>query len=264
MEEVHQWESIFRTRDHTTTLVRRDFVSLQKQYHTNGDLTTKYSRNKINLDWDFKRRPVQVRNEDGCIRFTSEPWKTFDEFLEHRRAFDRWRERTNSLLKTASDWERFNAERRMPKAALMAKRTPFQQALMVELARTSRRCGRYGRGRTRAEIAQRLTDAGVQGVTKNTLAHAARREPPPTETVDVLTDDDRRTLEKLADVVSPAMVRQLLSKAAQGKTTAEEIAAIPIVVLCHAAKGPVEAFDSKSKNLTAIRKPNLAIQERGE
>ncbi len=213
MDEVRHWEELFRRREYSTELTRRDFVSIRHQWLDSSDLTAKYSRARVALDWDFKRRPVNVRDAEGCLRFETEPWATFEEFLHTRRAFDRWREAESAVLKTAADWQRFVTWSQLPKAALSAGRTQFQQALMVALAKRPRARGWCGSGMTRAELARHLTSAGVPGVSPNTLKHAAAREPDPTKSVELLTEIDLRVIKNLSDLVLPDLVSSLLKVA---------------------------------------------------
>ena len=61
----------------------------------------------MNLCYDLKRRPQNVRDVEGIISFDTVPWADIEEFFEWRDALDQWRPDKKRVLKTALDWRQF-------------------------------------------------------------------------------------------------------------------------------------------------------------
>ena len=90
---------------------------------------------RANLDYDLKRRPVDVHDHEGLIRFSTVPWPDIDTFLEHRSAFDRWRESAQACLKTAEDWHRFLGWKQAPRSGAASSRSQFANAVVAAFAK---------------------------------------------------------------------------------------------------------------------------------
>ncbi|WP_301102486.1 hypothetical protein [Propionivibrio sp.] len=94
------------------------FISMRDQLPLELDLQTETRETRINLEYDFKRRPIpaSVRmvemagTDQSHLAFDTEPWGTVDEALMTRLIFDAWRD--NHCLKTVEDfqsWEYYRA-----------------------------------------------------------------------------------------------------------------------------------------------------------
>jgi hypothetical protein len=149
--EAAEWERLFRGRQFNTTMFRKQFISVRAQWYANADLIDIPRKSRANLDYDLKRRPVDVHDHEGLICFGTDPWPDFDMFLEHRRAFDRWRAGAKACLKTAEDWHRFLSWKQAPRSGAASGRTAFANAVVAAFAKglpgfPVRGRGRYANG----------------------------------------------------------------------------------------------------------------------
>jgi hypothetical protein len=208
--EVQEWIRFLAEREFNTKLRGSVFWSLQEQWAGNSDLIDIETAVRANFDFDWKRRPINVRTgPDGLIKFETVPWSSLEDFLEWRRDFDAWRKATCSVLKTADDMGRFLAWRTAKRTRSAGRRTPWQQHLLVRFARgyilPLRGRGNSSKAAPNAvttnQIAKLLSNAGVPAVTSRIVKHAADREaaaadapPPPMLPEDLLVIENLRRL----------------------------------------------------------------------
>lgn len=132
--EVEAWWRLFKARDATTELRRKDFIDLATQWHQNEDLITVDATTRVNLDFDMKRRPVGLHDMHGLIRFTTEPWPDAATYQAEAKRFNRWRALGNTL-KTTADWHRFAASAlTFRQGRHTAAHTPFERAVIIAAA----------------------------------------------------------------------------------------------------------------------------------
>jgi hypothetical protein len=92
-------------------LTYESFISMRDQLPLELDLQTETRETRINLEYDFKRRPISssVRmipvagTGQSHLAFNTEPWNTVDEALTTRLIFDAWRD--DHCLKTIEDFQ---------------------------------------------------------------------------------------------------------------------------------------------------------------
>ena len=112
--DENAWTSVlFLDREPGQKVERKHLASARDMWLKEMDLVSIHTMQTLNLDWDFKRRPVnprmvEVRHpKDNKIvehlAFDTEPWKNIDEGLTARTYFDEWR--VNNCLKTMEDWD---------------------------------------------------------------------------------------------------------------------------------------------------------------
>ncbi len=203
-----EWLRIYLTRTYNTRLRGMVFNSVREQFEGNADLIDIWREVRVNFDFDMKRRPIEETIEDdpvyGMIRFKTAPWRDVDEFYEWRGDFDAWRTATGSCLKHAADWWAFKAWRENKRTRSAGQRTPFQQWLVVAAAKGEvvprKGKARNSGGYSLEQIAELLTDAGVPGVTRKILMHAATREPLAEAVPDMLVGDEI-TIENIRKIV---------------------------------------------------------------
>ena len=214
--EAVEWERLFRGRQFNTTMLRKQFISVRDQWYANTDLIEIRRISRANLDYDLKRRPINVHDHDDLIRFGTEPWPDFETFLEHRRAFDRWRQSAEACLKTAEDWHRFLSWKQAPRSGAASARTAFANAIVAAFAKglpgfPVRGRGRYGTGMSRVDLAAWLASVGIHGVTAKTFENCRVRDPDPTGTVSVLTPGDYELIARLGVNLSRDAIASLLT-----------------------------------------------------
>ena len=171
----------------------------------------------MNLEYDMKREPIELIDEDGLLQFRTRPWCTAEQFLNHRTQFDKWVKAGNTP-RTVDDYQRFqqwkgrsHRGKRKVKQAL----TDFELAVIIMFAQGS--CGltlwdpklRLGLSmRKRAEI---LNAAGLV-ITKRALeAHALRKLAPIEGTVLALTKRDEVLWSKLSAIIGDTPLFKLLA-----------------------------------------------------
>lgn len=112
--DENKWMNIkFLDRYPGQKVARKHLASARDQWLKDMDLVNIHTEQRLNLDWDFKRRPVNPRmvevrhpKDDVIVEhlsFDTVPWRTVEDGLEARTYFDQWRE--NNCLKTMEDWE---------------------------------------------------------------------------------------------------------------------------------------------------------------
>lgn len=94
----------------------RHLISMREQWLTESDLVEIRREQRLNLEFDFKRRPVNPRmirvGNREHVAFDTVPWDTQEEGEYARAIFDGWRE--HNCLKTVEDfqaWEAYYAVR---------------------------------------------------------------------------------------------------------------------------------------------------------
>lgn len=111
--DENEWMvELFLDREPGQKVKRKHLASARDMWLKEMDLVSIHTEQRLNLDWDFKRRPVnprmvKVRHPKSGetvehLSFDTAPWRTVDEGLEARTYFDQWRE--NNCLKTMDDW----------------------------------------------------------------------------------------------------------------------------------------------------------------
>jgi len=106
-EECAAWEDLVRKRTFDTKGRHRAFIPLRPQWMNDADLVTQQRTARINLCYDLKRRPINVRDEKGIVAFDTEPWHSVEAFHTTRDAFEAWRASRRRVLRTSRDWKEF-------------------------------------------------------------------------------------------------------------------------------------------------------------
>lgn len=113
-QDVNAWMlKLFADRFPGQTMTRQSFISMRDQLTKGWDLQMESAEIKLNLEFDFKRKPVRPRMERIALTgvdhlaFDTEPWETVDQAVEARLLFDGWR--TTRCLKTLADFDDWQA-----------------------------------------------------------------------------------------------------------------------------------------------------------
>ncbi|HGX4872286.1 TPA: hypothetical protein ACNEZD_001318 [Escherichia coli] len=85
------------------TLSRSTLISTREMWLSESDLVSREQDIRLNLEFDFKRQPVQPAMNEGHLLMSSRPWDNMGEALQQRSLFDDWRQ--THTLKTLADWD---------------------------------------------------------------------------------------------------------------------------------------------------------------
>jgi hypothetical protein len=105
--------NLFLKREPDQKLRQESFISMREQLTKGWDLQMDGHDVRLNLDFDFKRNPVNPRMEVvSCsgvehLAFDTVPWQTAEDGVRTRVLFDQWRK--TRCLKTMADWEDWQA-----------------------------------------------------------------------------------------------------------------------------------------------------------
>ncbi|BBM63463.1 hypothetical protein VA249_01090 [Vibrio alfacsensis] len=159
------------------------------------DLVSIHTEQTLNLEWDFKRCPinpriVKVRHPVSGevvehLSFDTVPWNTVDEGLDARTYFDEWR--VNNCLKTMEDWDNwmdfYKVRRYLKGAGVKYLEDGSAGILKVQMLRAITQ-GKWGlpeapkrapRGHYDKMVAMFEAD-GIEGITKQDLANSKGRK----------------------------------------------------------------------------------------
>lgn len=114
VEDQNLWLlKLFAERTPGQIMEQESFISMRDQLIKGWDLQMERSEVKLNLEFDFKRRPVRPHlgnialTDVDHLAFDTEPWETAEQAIEARLLFDGWRR--NRCLKTLADFEDWQA-----------------------------------------------------------------------------------------------------------------------------------------------------------
>lgn len=105
--------NLFADRFPGQVMEQESFISMRDQLTKEWDLQMERSEVKLNLEFDFKRKPVRphlgriASTGIDHLAFDTEPWDTVEQAVEARMLFDGWRR--NRCLKTLADFEDWQA-----------------------------------------------------------------------------------------------------------------------------------------------------------
>ncbi|ELY5783832.1 hypothetical protein SNN71_004127 [Cronobacter sakazakii] len=85
------------------TLSRSTLISTREMWLSESDLVSREQDIRLNLEFDFKRQPVQPAMNEGHLLMFSRPWDNMEEALQQRSLFDDWRQ--THTLKALADWD---------------------------------------------------------------------------------------------------------------------------------------------------------------
>ncbi|WP_107318885.1 hypothetical protein [Klebsiella pneumoniae] len=85
------------------TLSRSTLISTREMWLSESDLVSREQDIRLNLEFDFKRQPVQPAMNEGHLLMFSRPWDNMEEALQQRSLFDDWRQ--THTLKTLAHWD---------------------------------------------------------------------------------------------------------------------------------------------------------------
>jgi hypothetical protein len=127
-EEQNSW--IVDMFIHRTAETRQTFTTLRNLpeiWKHGGDLTEKETTRRVNMDYDWKRRPVNpcmrpIRGVDHLF-FDTALWQTVEEFQRCRDAWEQFHGKTGIVLKTVEDLARFEDFRLVDTSACGLKRS---------------------------------------------------------------------------------------------------------------------------------------------
>lgn len=182
-EAQNEWMiDLFLRRDSKTQCTVKYLRSLADICRKGGDLTPKEITRTVRLDYDWKRRPVEVstipiRGVDH-IAFQTMPWRTVDEALACRRDWSAFIKSDNRVLRSEEDLAEFESYRTMEHLTARIRRPrkggtrklaarQFLRAFVRSMAGLGREEMSY------RELAEFITRAGVP-TSKADVENAAR------------------------------------------------------------------------------------------
>ena len=209
--ECRAWKELIKTRSFDSAGSHRQFIPLRSQWLKDTDLITFNRTSRINLCYDLKRRPKDVRDKGGIIAFDTVPWTDVDEFSQFRDAFDQWRNDNKRVLRTAGDWQDFTAwfdarpGRRA--AGVRGARPRIATLFMRAYAR-----GDLGLpGKNYAEAAAFISKAGWETSAAN-IKDAKRRGHLDLHSIDAFTHDEIKFIEIVSKIWPQSRMHDLLKK----------------------------------------------------
>lgn len=126
-------------------LIYESFISMRDQLPLELDLQTETRETRINLEYDFKRRPIPesvcmipiAGTNKSHLAFKTEPWDTVDEALMTRLTFDAWRD--DHCLKTIEDFQSWEYYRAFKMATRKGAKPVSPSAAKTTTPRTGRK-----------------------------------------------------------------------------------------------------------------------------
>lgn len=194
--DENQWMvELFLDRKPRQKVKRKHLASARDMWLKEMDLVAIHTEQTLNLEYDFKRRPVNPRmvkvrhpvsgETVEHLSFDTVPWLTVDEGLDARTYFDEWR--VNNCLKTMEDWDNwmdfYKVRRYLKGTGVKYLEDGSEGIFKVQMLRAITQ-GKWGvpevpkrapRGHYDKLVAK-FEDAGIEGISKQDLANSKGRK----------------------------------------------------------------------------------------
>jgi hypothetical protein len=72
---------------------------------TDADLVPVTREVRVNLDYDFKRKPINAHDDEALLTAQTIPWDTVEDFEKARDDLEAWKHSQRRVLKTRSDYD---------------------------------------------------------------------------------------------------------------------------------------------------------------
>jgi hypothetical protein len=168
-------------------------ICLREQHLQDADLVDVERHVRVNLEYDIKRRLVDVRDVEGILAAGTAPWRTVEEFYQAREQFDLWRRSRRRVLKTAGDHKDFQSWAQMQPSKRRVGSRGDRPAMVALFLRAWARRELGLPGGSYAELAATMTEAGFPA-TVNVIKKARSRGALPEHALDALTPDGEHFL----------------------------------------------------------------------
>jgi hypothetical protein len=103
-DEIPPFLKLVRDRTYEARIERKSLISLRAQHLTDADLVPVTREVRVNLDFDLKRRPIDVHDDEGLLTAQTIPWDTVEDFEKARDDLEAWKHSQRRVLKTCSDY----------------------------------------------------------------------------------------------------------------------------------------------------------------
>ena len=104
-DEVAAFCKLVRDRTYETRIEQQSLITLRAQHLTDADLVPVNREVRVNLDYDFKRKPIDAHDEEGLLTAQTIPWDTVADFEKARDHLDAWKHSQRRVLKTRRDYD---------------------------------------------------------------------------------------------------------------------------------------------------------------
>jgi hypothetical protein len=104
-DEVAAFWKLVRDRTYETRIEQQSLITLRAQHLTDADLVPVIREVRVNLDYDFKRKPIDAHDDEALLTAQTIPWDTVADFEKARDDLEAWKHSQRRVLKTRSDYD---------------------------------------------------------------------------------------------------------------------------------------------------------------
>ena len=102
-DEVAAFWKLVRDRTYETRIEQQSLITLRAQHLTDADLVAVIRKVRVNLDYDFKRNPIDAHDDEALLTAQTISWDTVADFEKARDDLEAWKHSQRRVLKTRSD-----------------------------------------------------------------------------------------------------------------------------------------------------------------
>jgi hypothetical protein len=108
-DEVAAFRKLVCDRTYETRIQQQSLITLRAQHLMDADLIPVNREVRVNLDYDFKRKPIDAHDDGGLLTAQTIPWNTKADFEKARDDLEARKHSQRRVLKTRSDYEAMNS-----------------------------------------------------------------------------------------------------------------------------------------------------------
>jgi hypothetical protein len=104
-DEVAAFWKLLCDRTYETRIEQKSLIPLRAQHLKDADLVPVIREVRVNMDYDFKRNPVDAHDDEWLLTAQTIPWDTVEDFEKARDDLEAWKKSQRRVLKTRSDYD---------------------------------------------------------------------------------------------------------------------------------------------------------------